>query len=206
MKKMRENAVWGSVARDTVNKNLKVDSHIVKWSGVEDLWQGLCSDGSLFFDLSNSDCGFGFNALNLIFWIVRKDIPLKNKNISKEKKILNKNKFDQIKGICFLKRHAPFYQYFPHQQVKFLKKVWTKNIKNCCKKNLQLYSYFTQIASLYKKAKQSWYKYFILYFMALNKRRASDIVYRTSCPTQFFLPNQLFKMKLSVANKAKMIS
>lgn len=39
--------VEGSVAEDTINK---VDSHLVKWSGVEDLLEVLYSRSSLFFD------------------------------------------------------------------------------------------------------------------------------------------------------------
>lgn len=69
-----------SVARKMVNKNLKVDSHIVKWWGYEDLWQGLCSDGLLFSHLSiisNAELNdFGFSALNIRFW---KDIWYLNK-------------------------------------------------------------------------------------------------------------------------------
>ena len=40
--KNEKKIVKGSVARDVVNKNLKVNSNTVKWSRVEGLWQGLC--------------------------------------------------------------------------------------------------------------------------------------------------------------------
>ena len=56
-----------------VNKNLEVDSHIVNWSGVEVMCQGLFDAGSLFLHPCNSDNlelnfkGFGFNALNIVF-------------------------------------------------------------------------------------------------------------------------------------------
>ena len=55
----------GSVSEGTFNKNLKVNSHVFKWSEVKDLWQSICSNGLLFSHLSNSDNvelnGFGFN-------------------------------------------------------------------------------------------------------------------------------------------------
>ena len=56
-----------------VNKNLEVDSHIVNWSGVEVMCQGLFDAGSLFLHPCNSDNlelnfkGFSFNALNIVF-------------------------------------------------------------------------------------------------------------------------------------------
>ena len=76
------------IARNMGNKNLKADSHVDKWSGVEDLWKGLYSDG-LFFVVFSSQflvLDFGFNALNIIFWVMGKHIPVKNKSISKKKK------------------------------------------------------------------------------------------------------------------------
>ena len=54
--KNEKTVVEESVARDIANKNLKDNSHVkwfkvlsvVKWFKVEDLWGGLCSNGSLF--------------------------------------------------------------------------------------------------------------------------------------------------------------
>ena len=85
---MKKAVVERSVAADMANKNLKVDSDVVKWEGVENLWEGLCSSISLFFHLNNNSNvelhGFGFNALN-IFWVLRRHILVKNQRISKKK-------------------------------------------------------------------------------------------------------------------------
>ena len=46
------------VLEGTVNKKLEVDQLIVKSSGVDNLWWGSCSDGSLFFCFSSlAICG-----------------------------------------------------------------------------------------------------------------------------------------------------
>lgn len=66
--------------------------------GVEDLWQGWFSDGSLFFHFSNNDnVGFNnisFDARNIIFWVKLRHIPI---TCTKESKL------DLIKSVHFLK-------------------------------------------------------------------------------------------------------
>ena len=75
-----------------VSKNLlKVDSHKM----LEFKTCGNIYVDSIFFYLSDSDTVqlkvFGFNALNIIFWVARRHIPIKNNNISKEKNNLKTN-------------------------------------------------------------------------------------------------------------------
>lgn len=68
----------GLVTGDMANKNMKVDSPVVKWE-VENLSDSFCCNSWLFFYLSKNDnvefYDFGFNPLNML-WVVRSHICL----------------------------------------------------------------------------------------------------------------------------------